>query len=49
LSLVSGFYLSASYDAAFDKHLISFEESYRMILSPALKDYYSIRAFQDYF
>ena len=45
----NGLCLSATYDAAFDKHLISFDESYRMILSPALKEYYSNRAFQDYF
>jgi putative restriction endonuclease len=49
LSLVSGFYLSASFDAAFDRHLISFDETYRMIRSPVLKDYYSNRAVQDYF
>ena len=46
---MSGFYLSASDDAAFDKHLIFFDEESRMILSPALKEYYSNRAFQDYF
>lgn len=45
----NGLCLSATYDAAFDKHLISFDDDYRMILSPALNDYYSNRAFQDCF
>lgn len=49
LNPANGLCLSATYDAAFDKHLISFDESYRMILSPTLKEYYSNRAFQDYF
>lgn len=49
LNPANGLCLSATYDAAFDRHLISFDDDYRMVLSPALKDYYLNRAFQDYF
>ena len=45
----NGLCLSATYDAAFDRHLISFDEDYRMIFSPALKEYYSNKAFQTQF
>jgi len=45
----NGLCLSATYDAAFDKHLISFDEDCRMVLSPSLKDYYANAAFIDYF
>lgn len=45
----NGLCLSATYDAAFDKHLISFDDDYRMILSSALKDYYTNTAFKAYF
>lgn len=45
----NGLCLSATYDAAFDKHLISFDDDYRMILSPSLKDYYTNKAFKEYF
>jgi len=45
----NGLCLSATYDAAFDKHLISFDEEYRMIFSPDLKEYYSNQAFQTQF
>jgi len=45
----NGLCLSATYDAAFDKHLISFDDDYRMILSPALKEYYTNLAFKEYF
>lgn len=37
----NGLCLSATYDAAFDKHLISFDENYRMIISKEIKDYYT--------
>jgi putative restriction endonuclease len=46
LNPANGLCLSATYDAAFDKHLISFDEDYRLILSPALKEYYSNEAFK---
>lgn len=45
----NGLCLSATYDAAFDKHLISFDDDYRMILSPSLKEYYTNAAFNVYF
>lgn len=45
----NGLCLSATYDAAFDRHLISFDEDYRMVLSPSLKEYYTNKAFKDYF
>lgn len=45
----NGLCLSATYDAAFDKHLISFDDSYRMILSPALGECYENKAFKEYF
>lgn len=46
LNPANGLCLSATYDAAFDRHLISFDEDYRMILSPVLRDYHSNKAFQ---
>lgn len=45
----NGLCLSATYDAAFDKHLISFDEDCRMVLSPSLKDYCENEAFKSYF
>lgn len=45
----NGLCLSATYDAAFDCHLISFDEEFRMIFSPALKEYYSNDAFKTQF
>lgn len=45
----NGLCLSATYDAAFDRHLISFDEEFRMILSPVIKEYYTSDAFKTYF
>lgn len=45
----NGLCLSATYDAAFDKHLISFDEDYRMIVSKEIKDYYTTEVTKDYF
>jgi len=45
----NGLCLSATYDAAFDRHLISFDEDYRLILSPSLREHYTNRAFQEQF
>jgi len=45
----NGLCLSATYDAAFDRHLISFDDDYRMVLAPSLCDYYTDKAFQDHF
>lgn len=45
----NGLCLSATYDAAFDKHLISFDDDYRMIVSKEIRDYYTNDATKDYF
>ena len=34
----NGISLSATYDAAFDRHLITFDEEYRLVLSPEIKE-----------
>lgn len=45
----NGLCLSATYDAAFDKHLISFDDDYRMIVSKEIKEYYTNEIAQEYF
>ena len=45
----NGLCLSATYDAAFDKKLISLDENYRVILSKDIQDYYSNQCVQSYF
>lgn len=45
----NGLCLSATYDAAFDKHLISFDEDYRMIVSREVKEYYTSEVTREYF
>ena len=45
----NGLCLSATYDAAFDKHLISFDDDYRMILSKEIKDYFTNEVAKQYF
>lgn len=45
----NGLCLSATYDAAFDKHLISFDEDYRMIVSKSIQYYYTNDAAREYF
>ncbi len=45
----NGLCLSATYDAAFDRHLISFDEDYRLIFAPSLRDYCSNEAFRAQF
>lgn len=45
----NGLCLSATYDAAFDKHLISFDEDYRMVVSPYIRDFYTNDAAKEYF
>lgn len=45
----NGLCLSATYDAAFDKHLISFDEDYRMIVSKEIKEYYTNEITKAYF
>jgi len=49
LNPANGLCLSATYDAAFDRHLISFDEDYRMIFSSNLKEYASNEAFKTQF
>jgi len=45
----NGLCLSATYDAAFDRHLISFDDDYRMVLSKSLKDCCTHKVHQEYF
>ena len=45
----NGLCLSATYDAAFDRHLISFDDDFRMIISKEIKDYYTAQVTRDYF
>ena len=49
LNPANGLCLSATYDAAFDRHLISFDEDFRMIFSPQLKEYHTNEAFKTQF
>ncbi len=49
LNPANGLCLSATYDAAFDRHLISFDEDCRLIFSPVLVEYYGNQAFQAQF
>lgn len=45
----NGLCLSATYDEAFDKHLISFDDDYRMILSKSIKEYFTNDVSREYF
>lgn len=45
----NGLCLSATYDAAFDKHLITFDEHYKMVLSKSLRDHCTVQVLKDYF
>lgn len=45
----NGLCLSATYDAVFDKHLITFDDQYRMVLSKSLRDYCTTKVMKDYF
>ena len=45
----NGLCLSATYDAAFDRHLISFDEHYRLVVSKEIKDHYTDAATKSYF
>ena len=45
----NGLCLSATYDAAFDRHLISFDEHYRLIVSKEIKTHYTDAAAKSYF
>lgn len=45
----NGLCLSATYDAAFDRHLITLDGDYRIVLSKDLKNQYSSESFQEHF
>ena len=45
----NGLCLSGTYDLAFDQHLISFDEDYRMIVGKEISDHYTSTATKDYF
>ncbi len=45
----NGLCFSATNDAAFDRHLISFDDDYRLIVSEAIKDHYTDAAAKSYF
>lgn len=45
----NGLCLSATYDAAFDRHLISFDEDYRLVVSKEIREYYTNVAVKSYF
>ena len=45
----NGLCLSATLDAAFDRHLISLDEDYRLILSSSLREHITNQAFQEQF
>ena len=45
----NGLCLSATYHEAFDSHLISFDEKYRLVVSKSIKDHYTSAAAKSYF
>jgi putative restriction endonuclease len=45
----NGLYLSATYDAAFDKNLISLDDDYRIILANDIKDHFTRASVNEYF
>lgn len=45
----NGLCLAATYDAVFDKHLITFDDDLRMVLSPLLREYCTNTAFENTF
>lgn len=45
----NGLCLSATYDAAFDNHLISFDNEYRMVVSRYIRDFYTNETAKEYF
>ena len=45
----NGLCLSGTYDLAFDQHLISFDEDYRMIVGCEISDHFSNAVTRDYF
>ena len=45
----NGLCLSATYDVAFDRNLISFDNDYRMVVSHYIRDFYTNEAAKEYF
>jgi len=45
----NGLCLSATYHEAFDAHLISFDEKFRLVVSKSIKDHYTSAAAKSYF
>ncbi len=45
----NGLCLSATYDAAFDKNLISLDDDFRIIISKEIKNYYTKESVREYF
>lgn len=45
----NGLCLSATYDAAFDRHLISFDDDFRMVLSKCIREYCTKEVCRRYF
>lgn len=45
----NGLCLSATYDAAFDKHLISLDDDYRIIIPKEISDHYTNDSVKEYF
>ncbi|MES2982895.1 MAG: HNH endonuclease [Verrucomicrobiota bacterium] len=45
----NGLCLSATYDAAFDNHLISFDDDYRLIISQDIRDHFKSSSVKEYF
>ena len=45
----NGLCLSGTYDFAFDQHLISFDEDYRLIVGGEIKDHFTTAITRDYF
>ena len=45
----NGLCLSATYDAAFDRHLISLDDIFRLLISREIKDYFCSAVVQTYF
>lgn len=45
----NGLLLAATYDAAFDRHLITFDDEYRMVVSREIRDHYSTASVRELF
>ena len=45
----NGLCLSSTYDSAFDKHLISFDEDFRMVLSRTIREFCTDKIHKEYF